>query len=440
MDGRLKILYVSHYFPPEVNAPALRVSEMAARWADNGADVTVLSGFPNHPNGVIPPEYRGRILQTGFSGPVKLVRTFIYATPNKGFFKRIINYVSFMVSAVVLGARNVERPDILIATSPQFFVAIAGFIISRLKRCRFVFEVRDIWPEEIVAVGAMKNRLIIKALEAVEMYLYRKADLVVAVAQGTIDILTSRGVPPAKIVLIPNGVDIGRFEIDHDGRELRQELGLERKFVVTYLGTHGMAHRLTTVLEAADKLRQYDGIRFLFVGDGADKAELMKKARFLSLPNVVFHDQVGRDQVPRFYQASDLCLVPVRKAELFTKNIPSKIYEIMAARKPIVISTEGESRRLVEHSGAGIASIPEDPNDMAEKILQLYRDPERRYQMGKDGYSFVLANASRLKLADDYAEILSRLVEGAPLNVEDTERRERIDEATVRDPGIGVPG
>lgn len=439
MDDCLKILYISHYFPPEVNAPARRVSEMAERWADNGAEVTVLTGFPNHPKGVIPVEYRGKIRQIEAFGKIKLIRTFVYAAANKGFLRRILNYLSFMVSAVLLGTGRVGRPDVLIATSPQFFVAVAGYVISRLKRCRFVFEVRDVWPEEIVAVGAIKNRFVIRALEAIEMFLYRKADLIVAVAAGTIDILTSRGVPRSKLVLIPNGVSIRQFDADSNGCNLRKGLGLEDKFVVTYLGTHGMAHRLGTVLEAADRLRQHDDIRFLFVGDGADKAGLMARARDMKLSNVVFHEQVAHDMVPKFYRISDLCLVPLRKAELFTRNIPSKIYEIMAARRPIIISTEGESRRLVERSGAGVGSRPEDPVDMADKIQRLYDDPELRRQMGSDGYSFVLANASRLKLADEYAAVLFRLLSGAPVCREETPSRESVAKDMICESDIRVP-
>jgi glycosyltransferase involved in cell wall biosynthesis len=321
-----------------------------------------------------------------------------------------MNYLSFMFSSVFLGMWKIGKPDILIATSPQFFVAVAGWIISRIKRCRFVFEVRDVWPEEIVAVGAIKNGLVIKALEALEMFLYRIADLVVAVAQGTIDILTKRGVPREKLALIPNGVNINHFQDESDGVVVRKELGVENNFVVTYLGTHGMAHRLETILEAADRLRQHVDIKFLFVGDGAEKARLVRTAQTMDLPNVLFHDQVDRTRIPGFYHASDLFLVPLRKAALFTKNVPSKIYEIMASKKPIVISTEGESRRLVESSGAGIGATPEDAEDIAEKILRLYKDKELRRRMGQDGYSFALANASRKRLADDYLAILNAIV------------------------------
>ncbi len=405
----MRILYLSHYFPPEVNAPAVRVSEMAGGWAERGADVTVLTCFPNHPAGIIPAEYRGMWRCREKRGNIDVVRTYVYAAANKGFLKRILNYLSFMFSSILFGAWMVKKPDILIATSPQFFVAAAGYVLSRIKRCKFIFEVRDLWPEEIAAVGAIKNKLVIGVLEALEMFLYRRADLIVAVAQGTIDTLKSRGVPENKLALVPNGVDLDLFAAA-DGRELRGELRLDGNFVVGYIGTHGMAHRLETVLQAADKLRAQDVVRFLFVGDGAEKPALIKMADDLKLNNVIFRDQVARAKVPEYYAACDLCLVPLRKADLFTRNIPSKIYEIMAAARPILISTEGESRRLVERAGAGFGVRPEDPADLAEKILRLRDDAEMRREMGYGGQAFVLANSSRTRLADDYLAILSDVV------------------------------
>jgi len=410
MDRKMNILYISHYFPPEVNAPALRVSEFSHHWAKLGHSVTVLTGFPNHPGGVIPEEYQGLIKSKEKHDNINVVRTYIYAAPNKGFFKRTMNYLSFMFSSIVLGTGSVGKADVLIATSPQFFVAVAGYFISRIKKCKFVFEVRDLWPEEIVAVGAIKNRFIIGLLEKLEMFLYRKANLIVAVAQGTIDTLIRRRIPKSKLVLIPNGVDIEHFQ--NGNGHARKTLDLEDKFIVSYIGTHGLAHRLETVLTAAVRLKDDQRIQFLFVGDGAEKQSLVNRARELGLTNVYFHDQIDRSEISDFYNASDLFLVPLRKADLFTRNIPSKIYEIMAARKPMIIATEGESRKLVEQSGAGIGVTPENSLELAEAIKFLLENEALRRQMGENGYAFVLANASRKKLADDYLKILQDMVHG----------------------------
>jgi glycosyltransferase involved in cell wall biosynthesis len=414
MDERLKILYISHYYPPEVNAPAVRVSEMANRWSEQGADVTVLTCFPNHPAGVIPEEYRGIWRCREKHEKIDVIRTYVYAAPNKGFLKRIINFLSFMLSAIFIGTPMVGKPDILIATSPQFFVAVAGYIISRIKRCKFVFEVRDIWPEEIVAVGALKNKFAIKLLEKLEMFLYRKADLIVAVAHGTIDVLKKRGIPESKMAIVPNGVDLDHFDTADEGYNVRRELCIDDKFIVGYIGTHGMAHKLETVIEAASLLRDDPHIQFLFVGDGAEKDRLVTLASVLGLKNIMFHKQIGRERIPQYYAACDICLVPLRKADLFTKNIPSKIYEIMAAKRPILISTDGESRRLVERSGAGLAARPEDSENMAEKIQYLRDNKGFCDRMGRSGYSFVLANSSRRLIADNYLAILKNTASNKP--------------------------
>lgn len=425
MAKPLNILYISHYFPPEVNAPAARVSEMSSRWVRKGARVTVLTGFPNHPTGIIPEKYRGLKRRVEAYDGVKVVRTWMYAAANKGFVKRILNYLSFMFSAIVLGSGKVGKPDIIVATSPQFFVAVAGYVISRIKRCKFVFEIRDLWPEEIVAVGAIRNRLLIRMLEATEMFLYRRADLLVPVAQGTIDILEKRGIPRDKMVLVQNGVSLDEFSRIGRGETIRQELGLEDKFVVGYVGTHGMAHRLGTVLRAADLLKSRTEIHFLFVGDGAEKKKLMDLAAQLKLVNVTFHHQVPRDLIAAYYQACNVCLVPLRKADLFTKNIPSKIYEIMASRRPIIASTLGESRLLVERSGAGLGSTPEDPDDLSAKILKLRNEPEICRRMGRDGYTFAVANCSRNRLADFYLEALNSVVTGHRVAI-DTPTRAKV--------------
>jgi glycosyltransferase involved in cell wall biosynthesis len=396
---------------------------LAHRWSEAGADVTVLTCFPNHPGGVIPEQYRGLLSRREKRGTVNVVRTYVYAAPNKGFFRRILNYFSFMFSSVLIGSWMVKKPDILIATSPQFFVAVAGYVISKLKKCKFVFEVRDLWPEEIVAVGAIKNRLVIKMLEAIELFLYHRADLIVAVAQGTVDTLKRRGIPETKLRLLPNGVDIDFFSGASFGKNMANEtrvkerLGLSGKFVVGYIGTHGMAHKLETVLHAAVRLNHNPNIQFLLVGDGADKENLVAKSKALGLPNVTFHDQISRSLVPEFYDACDLCLVPLRKANLFTRNIPSKIYEIMASCRPIIISTEGESRRLVELAGAGLGAAPEDADDLAQKILHLWKDENLRHNLARNGFSFVIANSSRNRLADNYLEILQNAVNGPAISI-----------------------
>lgn len=406
-NGKLRILYISHYFPPEVNAPAVRVSQFSRIWKEMGHQVTVSTGFPNHPHGIIPPEYRGKIFATENHDGLKVLRSYVCAAPNKGFAKRILNFLSFMLSAIVSCIFRSGKQDIVIATSPQFFVAVAGYIVSVIKRAPFIFEVRDVWPEEIVAVGAMKRGMIIKILEKIEMFLYRRAAMIVAVAQGTVDILTQRGIPANKIVLVPNGVDFERFSQTTDDHEVRDQHDLNGHFLVSYIGTHGMAHNLGTVIGAANRLRARDDIRFLFVGDGADKEHLVSTSNDLKLDNVTFVPQQDRNRIAKYYAASDLCLVPLRKAELFTKNIPSKIYEVMASGKPMLIGAKGESKNLVERAHAGLAVEPDNDLDLSEKIALMADDRVLAQRLGENGRDFARKNCSHRDLAIRYASHLN---------------------------------
>jgi glycosyltransferase involved in cell wall biosynthesis len=326
----------------------------------------------------------------------------MYAAPNKGFLKRILNYLSFMLSSIVLGIPLLPKIDVVIASSPQFFVAVAGYVISVLKRVPFVFEVRDVWPEEIVAIGAIKNRFIIGFLERVEMFLYRRAKLIVAVAQGTIEILTSRGVPRDKIVWLPNGICMREFTQKIDRDKIREKINLNGEFLVSYVGTHGMAHRLQTVLSAAEKLKSNPRIKFLMVGDGAEKESLLDLAQSLDLNNVTFLPQLPHEEAIGYYKISDACLVPLRKAALFTKNIPSKIYEIMASERPVLLGAKGESMELVEQAGAGLVFEPEDADSLAESILKLYENRNLAKQLGENGYNYAASHCRRAKIADEY--------------------------------------
>ncbi len=413
----MRILYLSQYFPPEMGAPSARVYELSRRWVKNGDRVTVLTSFPNHPTGVIPPGYQGyKFLEEEKDG-IRVVRTYIFAAPNKGFFKRVLSYVSFMCSSIIQGTRKVGPQDVLIATSPQFFVGIAGFIISQLKGIPFIFEVRDLWPESIVQLGQLKNRLIIRFLEWIEMTLYRKALHIVGVADSTVKILTERGVPKEKISVIKNGVDLELFHGRNDAQALKKQYGFEGKFVVSYIGTHGLSHALDKVLDTAQLLQEQEDILFLLVGEGAEKENLMRKARNLNLSNVKFLDQIDKQQLPDFYGLSDVILVTLRDLPLFRSVIPSKIFEIMAMARPIIISVDGESRKLVEQAQAGLFSEPENASMLKENILTLKNDPRLRQQLGLNGRRFVEKHFDRNKLADQYQQLLHKVLEKEFSNV-----------------------
>jgi putative colanic acid biosynthesis glycosyltransferase WcaI len=404
----MKILYVSQYFPPEMGAPSARVHELAREWVRLGHDVTVLTGFPNHPVGKIFPGYEGEWVRRETVDGIKVIRIPIYAAANKGFFRRVLNYTSFWLSASTFGLFLTKRPDVLIATSPQFLTAVAGLLIARLKRVPFVFEVRDLWPRSIVEVGAMKKgSLVIRILERIERFLYKSADYIVPVTDSFVREIGAHGVPPGRMSVITNGVDLDLFK-PRPRDEARAALGLPPGFLVTYVGTHGMAHGLDLVLDIAKRVGS-DGIRFLLVGEGAEKAKLKERAAAERLDNVTFWDQQPRDRVAQIYAASDLCLVLLRDLPLFTSVIPSKIFEFMGAGRAILTTVNGESRGIVERAGAGSFSPPGNAGALIQAIETMRREPDRLAVMGQKGRAYVEEHYSRPALAARYLDILGRV-------------------------------
>lgn len=401
----MKILYVSFNYPPEMGAPAARVSELARAWAQRGHEVTVLTGFPSFPHGVKRPADRGVVYRREKDGPVTVLRTYIYATPNRGRVRRTAGFLSYLASAAALGTVLVDRPDVVVATSPQIFAGVVGAVLSTTLRAPFVLEVRDLWPESIVAAGALRDGAIIRAVARMAQWLYDRADRIVTVGHGYRDgILRRYRVDPAKVSVFTNGVDLARFSPNPERLAIRRSFGFrDTDFVVLYLGTHGMSHALSTVVDAAARLRQ--DFRFAFVGDGAEKPAIMEQAARLGV-DATFVPPVGKDDVVRWYTAADACLVPLCKAELFTEVLPSKMFEIMAMRRPFVISVAGEARDVALRSGAAIAVPPEDTDALCDALARLRADPGLVRRMGDAGRAFVEAHYDRARIAADYAAFL----------------------------------
>lgn len=409
----MKILFFTHYFPPEGNAPASRTYENCRRWVRDGHAVTVVTGAPNHPAGVLYAGYRNRLRARESLDGIEVVRVWTYLAANKGTLLRILNYVSYMVTAVLLTLRE-PRPDVVIGTSPQFFCGWAGAIAARLKRARFVLEIRDIWPESIVAVGALRNRALLRFLEWLERRMYATADHIVTVGEGYRDRLLAKGVTSERISIVMNGVDRELFRPNGPDRELLAQWGLEGRFVVSYSGTIGMACGLEVVLDAAEELRRRGrrDVAFLLVGDGAIREELSAEARRRGLDKVVFTGRQDKARMPAFLSISDACLVHLRATELFATVMPSKLFEAMGMARPIIIGVAGQAQRIVEAAGAGIAIEPEDAAALVTAILHLADDPALRRRMGESGYRYVVEHYDRDRLARDYLQVLRRVAEG----------------------------
>jgi glycosyltransferase involved in cell wall biosynthesis len=383
----MHILFLSDNFPPEVNAPASRTFEHTREWVKAGHRVTVLTCAPNFPKGKVFAGYRNRLWQRETIDGVEVVRVWSYITTNEGFARRVLDYVSFMLTAT-LAALWVRRVDVVVGTSPQFFTACAAHAVGTLKRVPWVFELRDIWPESIRAVGAMKESAVLDALEKVELFLYRKARAIVSVTHAFRDSLMHRGVDGAKIKVVTNGVDSTRFSPRPKDTDLVRSLGLEGKFVAGYIGTHGMAHALGTVLDAARQMKESpdaEHFRFLLLGDGASKAALVERARLEGLDNVIFVDSVPKDEVVRYWSLLDAALIHLKGTPLFETVIPSKMFECMGMAIPILHGVRGESARIVEEHQVGLLFEPENAAALCEGMRRLRGDSALYTQLKANG-------------------------------------------------------
>ncbi len=383
----MHILFLSDNFPPEVNAPASRTHEHCKEWVAAGHQVTVITCAPNFPKGRVFDGYRNALWQSEWIDGIRVLRVWSYITANEGFVRRVLDYQSFMLTAT-LASLFVRKVDVVVGTSPQFFTACAAWMVGGLKRRPWVFELRDLWPESIKAVGAMKNSAAIRWLEKLEMFLYRRASRIVTVTHSFRRTLGARGIDTDKIDVITNGVDIGRFSPRPKDAALLGELGFEGKFVAGYIGTHGMAHALETLLQAAHRLQALPGgqtIRLLLLGDGARKAALQAQAAQLGLRNLVFVDSVPKDQVARYWSALDVSIIHLRRTELFTTVIPSKMFECMGMGLPLLHGVAGESAEIVEREGVGRVFEPENVDQLVQHLLAMQQDVAAREAFRRNG-------------------------------------------------------
>jgi glycosyltransferase involved in cell wall biosynthesis len=406
----VKILLVTHYFSPEIGAPQSRLGELSRFWAEAGENVTVLTGMPNHPTGVIPEAYRGRMRMEERSEGCRVLRSWVYATPNEGVVKKTVSHLSFMVSSVVLSGPRSGPVDVVVVSSPTFFSIFAAWFLARLRRARLVVEVRDLWPAIFVELGVLTNARAIGLLERLELWAYRVADVVVVVSEGFRENLIARGVPASKVHTIRNGVDLERFDASaSSSAAARGRLGAgAHDTLVLYIGAHGISHGLGAVLEAAQLVEQ-DAIHVAFVGEGAEKAALATRCRELGLRNVTMLPGVPREEVPDLVAAADICLVPLRDVPLFSTFIPSKLFEFFAAGKAVIGAVTGEPARILLDGGAVVVG-PEQPHALAAAIRELAADPERRTAMGVRGRRFVEEHFDRRQLAGTYRQLLHRVV------------------------------
>ncbi len=404
----MKILFLTENFPPETNAAATRVYERACYWAKWGHQVTVLTSAPNFPEGRLYPGYENRWRQVEDMDGLRVVRVKTYMAANRGTVKRMLDFLSFMASAFGAGLFE-HRPDVVAATSPQFFAAVGGWALGWVRRVPFVFELGDLWPASIVAVGAMRPSFGLRMMEKLELFLYRRSAAVVALTHAFKQNLVGRGIDADKINVVINGVDTWRYGPRDRDADLASSAGLADKFVVGYVGTHGMAHALSNVLDAAERLADNPAIAFMLAGGGAERDDLVADAKRRGLTNVVFLVRQPKDRMPVVWSLCDVALVHLKNSDVFRDVIPSKMFEAMAMGLPLLMaSPAGEASDILAADGAGLHVPAEDPEALADAVRQLHDDPAQLARLAAASLKAAPGH-SRETQARDMISVLQRV-------------------------------
>lgn len=402
----MKILFITDNFPPEVNAPASRTYEHTREWVKKGEDVTVITCFPNFPYGKTYDGYRNGFIKREVIEGIKVIRVWSFMAPNRGFFLRMIDFISFALMSFIIGF--MVKTDVIVTTSPQFFSAVSSSLLSVLKRKKIVLEIRDMWPQQIVASTNLSNdHVLIRFFYWLSKKVYLSADLIVTVTKTFSDEIANIISPyNKKYEVVFNGVDRKIFYPREKNEKLEYGLGIKGKKVISYIGTHGLNQNLSFIIKAISKLNNPD-VHFLFVGTGADKEKIMSLSERLEVKNITFVDQVSKGEVVDFLSVTDVSLVPLRNSETYHGVIPSKIFENAAMGIPVLLGVDGEARAIVEGYGSGLYYIPENESDFIEKLNLLIQDDFYKYSKGCDNLAIAF---NREFLALKMLEAIKRVV------------------------------
>lgn len=403
----MRILFFSHYFPPEGNAPASRTYENCKRWVAEGHEVTVITCAPNVPNGIVYEGYRNNIYQKEMVSGVEVLRVWTYIAANKGALRRIMNYVTYLFSSFFL-ALFLKRPHVIIATSPQFFCGWAGLLVAKLRRIPFILEIRDIWPESIQAVGAMKSGFGVRILEWLEIKMYGSARHIITVGEGYRQHLLDKNVPDGKISIVMNGVDRELFIPQEKDATLIEKYGLLGKFVCAYIGTIGMACALEVVLRAAKIMKRHgrDDIVFLLVGDGAVREDMQVEADKQGLDNVIFTGRQDKSLMPDFLSIADVCLVHLKNTKIFASVMPSKIFEAGGMARPVIMGVQGNAAEIVQAAEMGLFMEPENEKDLVAAVYKIADTPGLARTLGQAGHAYITEHFDRDILARKYLQVI----------------------------------
>lgn len=402
----MRILFITDNFPPEVNAPASRTFEHCREWVKKGDEVTVITCAPNFPKGRVYDGYKNKLYQKEQIEGIRVIRVWSYISANEGFAKRIIDFISFAFMAFWAGL--FEKADIIVGTSPQFFTTWTAETLSFFKRKPWIFELRDIWPESIRAVGAISGESkLFKILEKIELRLYKRSSRIISVTNSFKENLILRGIDGDKIRVVRNGANLERFSKRNRHLEWEEKLGLKNKFVVGYVGTHGMAHKLDFIINSWP--RDQDDLHLILMGDGAEKIKLQELAKSLDILNITFLESMPKNDVPDVLSLMDVSLVPLKKSDLFKTVIPSKIFENAAMQTPILLGVEGESANIINEYGAGLCFEPENKTSFI-KNLTILKENKEVYFSCQNGCLNLAKAFDRRKMADEMRKYILEIL------------------------------
>jgi len=405
----MRILFLTQYCPPEVGAPQNRIFEFSKKLKEFGHEVTILTALPNYPRGEIFEQYRGKRIVLEEIDGIKIVRTNIYATKSKSFIKRLINYFSFTFSSVFQGVKYIGNQDVIITESPPLFLGWSGYVLSKLKKAKFIFNIADLWPESAVKLGVLSNKLFIKMAIWLEEFCYKKASAITCQTQGIVDDIVDRGFNKTKVHLVTNGVDTELFKKEERDEEFRKSIGINSKFALCYAGIHGIAQGLEVIITVADIVKDKEDIQFVFVGDGSEKQDLINMVKEKKLNNVTFLPLQPKANMPKIVASMDAAIIPLKRLQLFEGALPSKMFETLSAEVPIIMAVKGEAERLINNAQAGIVVEPENPQEIAEAVIKLYNDKELRNTLGKNGRKYVKEHYDRNIITRNLERILMQL-------------------------------
>lgn len=411
----MRILYL-HQFAFGSDVPGFtRPIEIMGQLVKRGHEAMMISGIFSHITRQRVHQYRNKfIYRTEKIEGVTIYRVASFFSLTSSL-RKLVHHSVFMVLAILRGLL-IGRPEVVIASSPPPFVAIAGYVLSRLKKTPFVLEIRDLWPEDLIQEGLLEKGHIAHLIEMIMGFLYRHADLIITLTAGIKDGIIRRGIPPERVTVVTNSVGVDKFIQPLDNALFRRELRIsDEEFVVIYAGNHGSSNALDTLIEAANILKnQLEKITFLFVGDGEEKTNLRQMANRNNLKKVIFAQPQPKERMPQVFAAADISIVPLKNIPIFNGALPNKMFDSMASGKPVIMAGGEEARVLIETANAGLWVEPENPKALAEAIINLYHNQPEARQMGLNGQQFVIKYYSHEKLAQRLEKELLRVVDGKP--------------------------